>query len=496
MGTPSAPLRWTTRCAIAGGGPAGMMLGLLLARAGVDVIVLEKHADFARDFRGDTIHPSTMAVMAELGLLTDFLRLPHTRAATLALDMAGRRRTVVDFRHLRTPCPFIALMPQWDFLTFLAERTASYPTFRLAMSTEATDLVRANGRVVGVRAAGPLGEVEIRADLTVAADGRRSTLRSRAGLPVREHGAPFDVLWFRLPKDMGDGSASGRRAARDGNGNEEGNGHGEEKGNERGEEGNGDGFTLAHLRKGHALITLDRRDYWQCGMVVRKGSAQRQPKTAGGLAAFRARIIAAAPALSSAVDDLTDWDQVKTLVVQVDRLRRWFQPGLLCIGDAAHAMSPAGGVGVNYAVQDAVATANLMAATLRAGPPEPAELRRVQRRRTWPVVLMQMIQVRQGAFLVRLLGDDERPAHGGSPSRRVTRAPMTNAVANATARTVTGAVRAGMSNLVTAMMSHGVTATAAPRIRRVLGRVIGIGFRPEHVRTPDVFAKNTGYAKN
>ncbi len=318
----------TTACAIAGGGPAGMMLGFLLARAGVDVLVLEKHADFLRDFRGDTIHPSTLQVMAELGLLDEFLKRPHQEVRELSADIGGERVTIADFSHLPTRCPFVAFMPQWDFLNFLAEQAKRYPTFHLKMQAEVTDLIFDGDRVAGLRAKTPQGELAVRADLVVGADGRHSTVRALAGLKVEDKGAPMDVLWLRLSKRKDDGAES-----------------------------------LGRIDAGRLFVMLDRGDYWQCAFVIPKGGFDELRRR--GLPAFRAAIAELKPSLADRVTELQSWDDVKLLTVTVDRLKRWYRPGLLCIGDAAHAMSPVGGVGINLAIQDAVAAANILS---RAAP--------------------------------------------------------------------------------------------------------------------------------
>jgi len=319
-----------TRCCIVGGGPAGMMLGFLLARSGLDVVVLEKHADFLRDFRGDTIHPSTLELMHELGLLAEFIKLPHERAEELSGRYGDMPVTIADFRHLPTQCKYIALMPQWDFLNFLADRGRRYRGFRLLMSTEATGLVEEGGRTIGVRARAPEGEIEIRAALVVGCDGRHSTLREQAHFQVEELGAPMDVEWFRLSRRSDDPSATG-------------------------------GLFLP----GRIFVMLNRGDFWQCAYVIPKdGDAEMRRK---GLAAFRACIVSAVPMFANRVDEIASWDQVKLLTVAVDRMPRWYRSGLLFIGDAAHAMSPIGGVGVNLAVQDAVAAANILAGPLLSG---------------------------------------------------------------------------------------------------------------------------------
>ena len=301
----------SVRCCIAGGGPAGMMLGLLLARAGVDVLVLEKHADFLRDFRGDTIHPSTLEVMHELGLLDDLLKLPHQKVPQLNGYFGGLALTIADFSHLPVRCPYIVFMPQWDFLNFLTEHASRYPPFKLRMQAEVTGLLEEDGRVVGLRATTPDGPLEVRASLVIGADGRHSVVRAQASLQVNEFGAPMDVLWFGLSRRPTDPEAS-----------------------------------MGRFDIGRIFITLNRGDYWQCGFVIPKGSAEQIREK--GLPAFRAGVAQLAPFAADRVGELRDWNAIKLLTVKVDRLTQWYRPGLLCIGDAAHAMSPVGGVGINW----------------------------------------------------------------------------------------------------------------------------------------------------
>ena len=413
-GRPAVPTQ--VRCCIAGGGPAGMMLGFLLARAGVDVLVLEKHADFLRDFRGDTVHPSTLEVMAELGLLDEFLKRPHQEARQLTGYVGGEPVVVADFSHLPTRCRFIALMPQWDFLDFLAGHARRYPTFHLAMQAEVTDLIKDGGQVVGVRAKTPGGPLEVRADLVVGADGRHSTVRERAGLKVEDIGAPIDVLWLRLSRRPEDPDQPAGR-----------------------------------FDRGRILVMINRGDYWQCGFVIPKGGIEEVRRR--GLEAFRAEIAALAPFVANRVDELRSWDDVKLLTVVVDRLRRWYRPGLLCIGDAAHAMSPVGGVGINLAIQDAVAAANLLAAPLLAGRLTTDDLRRVQRRRQFPTRVTQWVQVLVQERVIRRVLGGRRRLRLPLPLRLLRRFPV---------------------------------------LRRVPARLIGIGIRPEHVRTPDVFGPRPG----
>ena len=399
----------TTRCCIAGGGPAGMMLGFLLGRAGIDVIVLEKHADFLRDFRGDTIHPSTLELMHELGLLDEFLKLPHQEVSRLSFQVGAELIPMVDFRHLPVRCKFVALMPQWDFLNFLARQGRAYAAFRLLMETEATDLISDNGRVVGLRATTPVGELAIRADLVVGCDGRHSTVRERAGFTVEDVGAPIDVLWFRLSRNNGD--------------TEE---------------------TSGHIEAGQMMVMLNRGDYWQCAYVIPKGGIEAVKRE--GLPAFRERVLALSPFLSDRVGELKSFDDIKLLTVAIDRLRQWHRPGLLCIGDAAHAMSPVGGVGVNLAVQDAVAAANILAEPLRAGTVSTKHLAAVQERRTFPMKVIQRMQVIvQNNLLSPALKSKERP-----------KPPF-------------------VMRLVKWI----------PALRRIPARVLGLGVRPEHIRTPE-----------
>lgn len=399
--------RVSVQCCIAGGGPAGMMLGLLLARAGVDVLVLEKHGDFLRDFRGDTIHPSTLEIIHELGLLEQLLALPHQKAPGINAQFGDLALTVADFSTLPTRCGFIAFMPQWDFLNFLAEQGSRYPSFRVLMQAEVTDLVKLAGTIVGLRATTPDGPLEVRADLVVGADGRHSVVRDKAGLPVEEFGVPMDVLWFGLSRRAKDPESP-----------------------------------VGRFDRGRIFIMLNRGDYWQCGFVIPKGS--RAQLETQGLPAFRETVGRLAPFLADRVDEIKSWEPVKLLTVQVDRLRDWCRPGLLCIGDAAHAMSPIGGVGINLAIQDAVATANLLAGLLRRGAVTPADLRLVQERRAWPTQMTQRMQLLLQDRVIKTVLAGDGPLVPPWPLRLIARFPI---------------------------------------LRRIPARLIGMGFRPEHVRT-------------
>jgi 2-polyprenyl-6-methoxyphenol hydroxylase-like FAD-dependent oxidoreductase len=345
-----------TRCVIAGGGPAGIMAGYLLARARVPVIVLEKHADFFRDFRGDTIHPSTLELMHELGLLEEFLKQPHQEVRELRAVINGEIVPIADFTKLPTRCKFIAFMPQWDFLNFLSAHAKRFPSFRLLMEHEVVDLIFENDRVTGVRAKTPRGEVEVQSDLVIGADGRHSTLHALAGFKEREFGVPIDVLWMRISKKQDDPEQS-----------------------------------FGFFQHGKLLVLIDRGDYWQAGFVIPKG--RFNDIKARGLPQFQDDIVSFAAFLRDRMAELDDWSKIKLLTVQINRLRNWCREGLLCIGDSAHAMSPAGGVGINLAIQDAVATANLLADKLRSGPVSVEDLRRVQARREWPTRLIQAMQV-------------------------------------------------------------------------------------------------------
>ena len=394
---------WKTTCLVAGGGPAGMMLAYLLARSGVQTILVEKHGDFLRDFRGDTVHPSTTELLHELGILDEFLRdVPHQAMDQLGIGVKGKAFNLIDFRRLPTACKYVVLAPQWDFLNFLAAKAKRYPSFRLEMNTEVTGLLREDDRVVGVIAQTASGPLEIRADVTVACDGRWSVIREQSGLPVTEFPMPIDVLWFRLPRVD---------AAPE---------------------------TLGYIGGGQIIIAIDRGDYWQCGAIIDKGGFERVQ--ADGLPEFRSKIVSAAPFLATSLDSLTDWDQVKLLSVRANRMRKWWLPGLLCIGDAAHAMSPVGGIGVNYAIADAVAAANSLAGPLQAGTLADDDLRAVQKRRETPTKVAQMLQRAQTANLARL---------------RNTQPPL----------------------WTLRLLSH-----FGP-VKRLLGRTVGLGLRREHIRT-------------
>jgi len=397
----------TVRACVVGGGPAGIMLGFLLARAGHAVAILEKHADFLRDFRGDTVHPSTMTVLDELGLLDEFLKRPHSEIREIGGQIGADYVRVGDFSHVPARTKFLAIMPQWDFLNFVSENGRAYPGFQLMMQTEATGVIRDGNRIAGISANGPGGALEVRADVVVACDGRTSTIRNAVGVRPRDLGAPMDVLWMRISRRPTDRNAA-----------------------------------FGFIGAGTIFVMIDRGDYWQCGYVIAKGSAQELRSR--GIESLCAEISTVAPVVADRVKQLKSWDDVKLLSVAVDRLDSWFMPGLLFIGDAAHAMSPVGGIGINLAVQDAVATANILTPALQSpGPVGDDVLARVQRRRTYPTVMTQALQVQiQRRVIASVLRSKEPPKH----------APL------------------GLRVL-----------TSIPGFRRIPAYLIGIGFRPEHV---------------
>jgi 2-polyprenyl-6-methoxyphenol hydroxylase-like FAD-dependent oxidoreductase len=394
-----------TCCCIAGGGPAGMMLGFLLARRGIDVLVLEKHKDFLRDFRGDTIHPSTLELIYELGILDEFLKRPHEQLTTISAQVGRQVVTVGDFTHLPTHCKFLALMPQWDFLNFIVEQARGYSSFHLIMEAEATDLMEENGAIVGLRAKTKQGEVDFRANLTVGADGRHSIVRQRAKMEVRDMGAPMDVMWMRLSRREGDPVQ-----------------------------------TFGHVEPGKMLVLINRESYWQAAFVIPKDAAAEVRQR--GLPSFQREIADMEPFLGDRVQELRDWNQVSLLTVKVDRLMKWSRPGLICIGDAAHAMSPIGGVGINLAIQDAVAAANILTPKLHVGALSPEDLQAVQKRRNFPTVATQWLQL---------------------------------AIQNRVIRHVLG----GTSPLTLPWQLK--LLQWFPYLRRFPARLVGMGFRPEHV---------------
>lgn len=394
-----------TTCCVVGGGPAGMMLGYLLARQGVEVTVLEKHEDFFRDFRGDTVHPSTLEVLAELGLLKEFLKLPHQQVESVGVAIGDSTFKMADFRHMPTQCKFVALMPQWDFLNFLSGHAKSFPAFHLLMKHEVVDLLRDGKHITGVVARNDGQEVQVHADLVIGCDGRHSVTRRAAGLQVIEHGVPIDVLWFRISRKPDDPAQ-----------------------------------VLGNVNYGKALILINRSDYFQAGLIIPKGSYSNIQ--ALDIDAFRITIGQLAPWLGERVNELHDWEQIKILTVQINRLRRWHKSGLLCIGDAAHAMSPAGGVGINLAIQDSIAAANLLIEPLRKRQLREADLAAVQRRRILPTRVTQTIQLAAHRGFARVF-ENTGPIHAPWQMK---------------------------------------AAQHLPGIHRALGYMVGIGARPEHVR--------------
>jgi 2-polyprenyl-6-methoxyphenol hydroxylase-like FAD-dependent oxidoreductase len=396
-----------TGCVIAGAGPGGLMLGFLLARAGVEVTVVEKHADFLRDFRGDTIHPSTLEVMEELGLIDDFLTLPHTRAPKLTAEMAGQTITMADFSRLPVKHRFIAFMPQWDFLSFLSDQARRFPHFRLMLNAAVIDLIEEDGRVAGLVVETPEGRCRISSQLVVGADGRRSLVREKAGLTVESFGKPSEVVWMKLSKQPGDPNE-----------------------------------VMGHAGPRQGLVLIDRGDYWQCGFVVRRTTfIEIQQK---GIAAFRQAVAEISPLPADRMQEIRSFNDTSLLVVRIDRLTQWWRPGLLCIGDAAHAMSPIGGVGVNLAIQDAVAAANILSAPLREGRLADRDLAAVQKRRSFPTKATQKLQLMMRSSRRRDEGEEQKRKGPPAFIRGIARWPV---------------------------LAH------------LAGRLMGLGFRMEHVRS-------------
>jgi 2-polyprenyl-6-methoxyphenol hydroxylase-like FAD-dependent oxidoreductase len=489
----AAVQKLNVRCCITGGGPAGMVLAYLLARAGVEVLVLEKHADFLRDFRGDTIHPSTLEVLHDLGLLDEFLKLPHDELRDIGVQIGDVQSTVADFTHLPTHCKFIVLMPQWDFLNFMADHAKRYPEFNLRMQAEVTDLIVDGDRVTGVRAKTQFGPLEVRAELVIGADGRRSVVREQAGLQVENLGSPIDVLWMRISRKPSDPAQ-----------------------------------TFGHIDSGRILVQIQRGDYWQCAFVIPKGGFDAMRER--GLPAFREEIARLSPYFRERVVELKSWDDIKLLTVTVDRLKQWYRPGLLCIGDAAHAMSPIGGVGINLAIQDAVAAANILAPAFRRGSiPGAVLLMDALNSEMSPgdsalpeAIAMGLAPSQAGAssaarfdspFLRNSLENDGVPSGGiagsgaVSADNRVAPAPevpdstvteddlaavqrrrtfptrMTQRMQVFIQNRVMGRVLASQKQLsvpwVIKLLTH------FPVLRRIPAYVVGLGFRPERVRTDD-----------
>jgi 2-polyprenyl-6-methoxyphenol hydroxylase-like FAD-dependent oxidoreductase len=399
-----------TTCCISGGGPAGIMLGYLLTRAGIETTVLEKWPDFFRDFRGDTIHPSVMEILFELGLLEDFLKLPHSEIKQVEAEIGTEKIILADFSHLKLHCPFIAFIPQWDFLNFITAEAKKYPSFHLMMETEATDIIRNGETIVGLKAKNKNEDLEIHSQLVVCADGRNSTIREKAGFTPNVDGAPMDVLWCRISRKESD-SAS----------------------------------VLGKVDMGKMMIMLNRNDYWQCAFIIRKGEFENIKQR--GINAFRNDITELAPMLNDSVQEINDWEQIKLLTVSVDHLEKWYVPGLLFIGDSAHAMSPIGGVGINLAIQDAVAAANILVPAFKKGNISQNDLAKIQKRREFPVKIIQRVQVLiQNNVIDRILGNHVR-IKPPWPLNLVKRFPY---------------------------------------LRRIPAYLVGKGFRMEHVKTPEI----------